>query len=183
MDGGGGGARSAHPRVEPLRTRARRGRLREPRLRGARPARQILRVPLRRAVGLDFRARDSVGAPFAHHPGVEPRFAYGYGEPGTKSYDLLVATGGLWGDAHHPALSETGGDFDGRWLFINDKAHGRLGKIDLKTFETVAITKIPNLQGAHGIAVVSPDTRYVYVDGELEVPIRTASPRPRTTTR
>ncbi|HEY7956635.1 MAG TPA: cupredoxin domain-containing protein [Polyangia bacterium] len=115
------------------------------------------------------------GIPSGRHlrtiPVFEPRFAYGYGEPGTKSYDLLVATGGLWGDAHHPALSETGGDFDGRWLFINDKAHGRLGKIDLKTFETVAITKIPNLQGAHGIAVVSPDTRYVYVDGELEVPI------------
>ena len=25
-----------------------------------------------------------------------------------------------WGDAHHPALSETKGDYDGRWLFINE---------------------------------------------------------------
>ncbi len=115
------------------------------------------------------------GIPSGRHirtiPVFEPRYAFGYGEPGTKSYEMLKNSGGFWGDAHHPALSETNGDFDGRWLFINDKAHGRLAKIDLKTFETVAITKIPNLQGAHGIAVVSPDTKYVYVDGELEVPI------------
>ena len=25
-----------------------------------------------------------------------------------------------WGDAHHPALSETKGDYDGRWLFVNE---------------------------------------------------------------
>jgi nitrous-oxide reductase len=115
------------------------------------------------------------GIPSGRHlrtiPVFEPRYAYGYGEPGTKTYEMLRASGGFWGDAHHPALSETGGDFDGKWLFINDKAHGRLAKIDLRTFETVAITKIPNLQGAHGIAVVSPNTSYVYVDGELEVPV------------
>ncbi|HEY4491005.1 MAG TPA: nitrous-oxide reductase, partial [Acidobacteriota bacterium] len=27
-----------------------------------------------------------------------------------------------WGDAHHPSLSETKGDYDGRWLFISDNA-------------------------------------------------------------
>src|SRR5688500_9740370 len=32
-----------------------------------------------------------------------------------------------WGDSHHPALSETGGKYDGRWLYINDRAHGRIG--------------------------------------------------------
>ncbi|HEY6909789.1 MAG TPA: cupredoxin domain-containing protein [Myxococcales bacterium] len=115
------------------------------------------------------------GIPSGRHlrtiPVFEPRYAYGYGEPGTKTYEMLEKSGGFWGDAHHPALSETGGDFDGRWLFINDKAHGRVGKIDLKTFDTVAITKIPNLQGAHGIAIVSPDSRYLFVDGELEVPV------------
>ena len=36
-----------------------------------------------------------------------------------------------WGDAHHPALSETDGKYDGRWLYINDRAHGRIGMVDL----------------------------------------------------
>ena len=36
-----------------------------------------------------------------------------------------------WGDSHHPALSETAGKYDGRWLYINDRAHGRIGMVDL----------------------------------------------------
>ena len=39
-----------------------------------------------------------------------------------------------WGDTHHPALSETGGDYDGRWLYINDRANGRMAMIDLRDF-------------------------------------------------
>src|SRR6185503_11510451 len=40
----------------------------------------------------------------------------------------------------------------------------------LDTFETDRILKIPNLQGAHGIAVVSPNTKYIGVNGEFEQP-------------
>src|SRR6185503_16014380 len=40
-----------------------------------------------------------------------------------------------WGDTHHPALSETKGDYDGQFLFIGDKANARLGVIDLRDFE------------------------------------------------
>ncbi|MHB8416681.1 MAG: Sec-dependent nitrous-oxide reductase [Myxococcales bacterium] len=115
------------------------------------------------------------GIPSGRHlrtiPVFQPNAAFGYGLPGTKSREWLEASGGLWGDAHHPAMSQTHGDYDGRWLFINDKAHARIGKIDLHRFETVAITKIPNLQSAHGIAVTPPDTKYLFVNGEFEVPI------------
>jgi nitrous-oxide reductase len=83
---------------------------------------------------------------------------------------LLEATGGLWGDTHHPMLSETRGVFDGRYLWINDLANGRLARIRLDYFEADRIIKIPNLQGAHGIAVVSPDTKYIVVNGEFEQP-------------
>ncbi len=40
----------------------------------------------------------------------------------------------------------------------------------LDLFEADRILKIPNLQGAHGIAAVSPDTKYIVVNGEFEQP-------------
>ena len=47
-------------------------------------------------------------------PVFEPRAGYGYANvPGTESYERLKATGGFWGDTHHPILSETGGNYDG----------------------------------------------------------------------
>lgn len=102
-------------------------------------------------------------------PVFEPRAGYGYANvPGTETYERLKATGPFWGDTHHPILSETNGDYDGRWLWINDKANSRIARIDLSTFETKQIQKIPNLYGTHGVAVVSPDTSYVIANGEFE---------------
>ena len=49
------------------------------------------------------------------------------------------------GDTHHPALSETDGDYDGQFLFINDKANARMAVIDLRDFETKQIVKNPNI--------------------------------------
>ena len=104
-------------------------------------------------------------------PVFEPRAAYGYAMLSTDPRrQLLDETGGAWGDTHHPMLSETDGVFDGRYLFINDLANGRLARIRLDHFEADHIIKIPNLQGAHGIAVVSPNTKYVVVNGEFELP-------------
>ena len=91
-------------------------------------------------------------------PVFEPRAAYGYAMHETDPRrQELVATGGLWGDTHHPVLSETDGVSDGKYLWINDLANGRLARIRLDYFEADRIIKIPNLQGAHGIAVVSPE--------------------------
>jgi len=106
-------------------------------------------------------------------PVYEPRAGYGYANnPGTDTYEMLASTGPMWGDTHHPILSETAGDYDGRWLWINDKANARVARIDLSTFETKVIRRIPNIEAAHGIAVISPDTSYVIVNGEFrhEIP-------------
>src|SRR6186997_182306 len=50
-------------------------------------------------------------------PVFEPRAAYGYAvhanDPRRRE---LEATGGAWGDTHHPAPSETNGVYDGRYL-------------------------------------------------------------------
>ena len=104
-------------------------------------------------------------------PVFEPRAAYGYAvHENDARRQELKATGGTWGDTHHPAPSEKDGVYDGRYLWINDLANARLGRIRLDVFETDRILKIPNLQGAHGIAVVSPDTKYIVVNGEFEQP-------------
>jgi nitrous-oxide reductase len=104
-------------------------------------------------------------------PIFEPRAAYGYAVlDNDPRHAELAATGGLWGDTHHPMLSETHGVPDGKYLWINDLANGRLARVRLDYFEADRIVKIPNLQGAHGIAVVSPDTKYIVVNGEFEQP-------------
>src|SRR4030095_16022855 len=104
-------------------------------------------------------------------PVFEPRAAYGYAmndnDPRRRE---LAETGGAWGGTHHPVLSETDGVPNGKFLWINDLANGRLARIRLDYFEADRIIKIPNLQGAHGIAVVSPSTKYIVVNGEFEQP-------------
>src|SRR5215813_3425691 len=102
-------------------------------------------------------------------PIFEPRAGLGYANnPGSESYKRLAATGPLWGDTHHPVLSQTDGRYDGKWLWINDKANDRVAKIDLRTFEVAEIKMVPNIQGAHGLAAYLPSCKYVFVNGELE---------------
>jgi nitrous-oxide reductase len=99
----------------------------------------------------------------------EPRAGIGYANnPGSESYKRLVASGPLWGDTHHPVLSQTDGRYDGRWLWINDKANDRVAKVDLRTFEVAEIKLVPNIQGAHGLAAYLPSCKYVFLNGELE---------------
>ncbi len=68
-----------------------------------------------------------------------------------------------WGDAHHPALSETNGEYDGRWVYINDRANGRLGMVDLRDFKVKQIVDVPNLQTSHGGMFVTPNSEYVHI--------------------
>jgi nitrous-oxide reductase len=76
-----------------------------------------------------------------------------------------------WGDAHHPALSETAGDYDGRWLFINDM-NARVARIDLRDFKTKQILgPIPNVSGNHASSFVTPNTEYAVVGSRFSIPI------------
>lgn len=104
----------------------------------------------------------------------EPWQGYGFGEKGT----LEVLEGGfargkpiLWGDTHHPALSETEGEYDGQFLFINDKANARLAVIDLRDFETKQIVKNPNAISDHGGGFVTPNTEYVVEGPQYATPV------------
>ncbi len=97
--------------------------------------------------------------------------ARGHGHDDESRQMLEEAGDYTWGDTHHPRVSQTDNDYDGRWLFINDKANGRMARINLKYFETDAIVDIPNQQGTHGACARMPDTDLVFGVGEYEVPI------------
>ncbi len=75
-----------------------------------------------------------------------------------------------WGDTHHPALSETGGEYDGRYLYINDRANGRMGMVDLKDFRTKQVLAIPNIETSHGGMFVTPNSEYVHISSKFPTP-------------
>ncbi len=100
---------------------------------------------------------------------TEAARGYGYDE---ETREMLEDSGGYtWGDTHHPRLSQTDNDYDGRFAYINDKANGRMARIDLEYFETDAIVDIPNTQGVHGACAQLPDTELIFGVGEFRVPI------------
>ncbi len=102
----------------------------------------------------------------------EPWQGWGYG----VNDDILKAGDvngkpNRWGDTHHPALSETNGDYDGQYLFINDKANARIAVIDLRDFETKQIIKNPVALNDHGGTMVTPNTDYVIEGGQYASPL------------
>ena len=101
----------------------------------------------------------------------EPWQGWGYGV-GEEILEQGYVNGkpNLWGDTHHPALSETEGEYDGEWLFINDKINARVGVIDLRDFETKQIIKNPLTISDHGGTFVTPNTEYVIEGGQYAVP-------------
>ncbi|OGE20698.1 MAG: cytochrome C [Candidatus Dadabacteria bacterium RIFCSPHIGHO2_12_FULL_53_21] len=76
-----------------------------------------------------------------------------------------------WADVHHPSLSETNGDYDGQFLFVNDKANARVAVIDLRDFETKQIIKNPNTISDHGASFVTPNTEYVIETTQYSAPL------------
>lgn len=96
-------------------------------------------------------------------------WGYGVGDDVLKE-GYVNGKANLWGDTHHPALSETNGDYDGQWLFINDKINARVAVIDLRDFETKQIIKNPLTVSDHGGTFVTPNTEYVIEGGQYATP-------------
>jgi nitrous-oxide reductase len=95
---------------------------------------------------------------------------YGYSE---ETKGMLETTFGNipWDDLHHTALSQTNGEDDGRWLFVNANNTPRVARVDLNTFETSEILQIPNSGGNHGSPFITSNSEYVLASTRFSVPI------------
>lgn len=116
------------------------------------------------------------GLPSGRHIFTIPVFSqaavsgWGYSE---ETKPMFQTTDGFvpWGDAHHPELSQTNGETDGRWVFINENNTPRIARIGLDDFKTQEIIEIPNSAGNHASSFVTPNTEYVSAATRFSVPM------------
>ncbi|MFT5861729.1 MAG: nitrous-oxide reductase [Flavobacteriales bacterium] len=99
-----------------------------------------------------------------------PTSGYGYSE---ETKPMLNTSHGFvpWDDSHHPDISQTNGELDGRWIFINGNNTPRIARISLTTFETEEIIEVPNSAGNHSSSFVTENTEYVVAGTRFSVPI------------
>ncbi len=101
---------------------------------------------------------------------VDAEKAWGFNE---ETKPMLQTSHGFipWGDSHHPDISQTNGELDGRWVFINENNTPRIARISLQTFETEEIIEIPNSAGNHSSSFVTENTEYVVAGTRFSVPV------------
>ena len=95
---------------------------------------------------------------------------YGYSE---ETKPMLNTSFGFvpWDDSHHPDISQTNGELDGRWIFINGNNTPRIARISLSTFETEEIIEVPNSAGNHSSSFITENTEYVVAGTRFSVPV------------
>lgn len=94
---------------------------------------------------------------------------WGYSE---ETKPMLMTSHGFtpWDDSHHPQLSRTDGQADGRWLFINANNTPRIARIDLGVFKTREIIELPNCGGNHASPFMTQNNEYVVGASRFSVP-------------
>jgi nitrous-oxide reductase len=76
-----------------------------------------------------------------------------------------------WDDLHHPDISQTNGELDGRWIFANGNNTPRIARVNLATFETDEIIEVPNSAGNHSSSFITENTEYVVAGTRFSVPV------------
>ena len=99
-----------------------------------------------------------------------PTSGYGYSE---ETVPMLNTSHGFipWDDLHHPDISQTKGELDGRWIFVNGNNTPRIARISLASFETEEIIEVPNSAGNHSSSFVTENTEYVVAGTRFSVPV------------
>lgn len=99
-----------------------------------------------------------------------PESGYGYSEESKAMFQTSYGEV-PWDDTHHIELSQTNGEFDGRWLFVNGNNTPRIARVDLTTFETVEILEIPDVAGLHCAPFITENSEYLVSGTRFSVPI------------
>lgn len=112
------------------------------------------------------------GVPSMRHirtvPVFSPDSATGYG---FDEHSKKLLGDYTWGDLHHPAFSETNGDYDGKYMFATDVGNSRAAAMNLETFTVKDIINVPNTSGPHCAAFVTENTEYMFLPTRFAVPI------------
>jgi nitrous-oxide reductase len=98
---------------------------------------------------------------------------WGYSE---ETKPMLNTSHGFvpWDDTHHPQLSKTDGQDDGRWLFINANNTPRIARLNLATFKTEEIIELPNVGGNHASPFATENTEYIVGNTRFSIPLDAA---------
>lgn len=100
---------------------------------------------------------------------VDPEKGWGYSE---ETKPMLNTSHGFvpWDDLHHVEMSQTGGEPDGKWVFVNGNNTPRLARVDLKTFRTAEIIELPNSGGNHSSPFGTENSEYIVAGTRFSVP-------------
>jgi len=102
----------------------------------------------------------------------EPWQGYGFDDEST----LMLKKGSLdntllkYGDMRFPALSETGGKYNGKYLFYSDGANSRIALLGLDDFETKQVLMHPLFINAYPGVAVSQGTEFIFQTSEFPTP-------------
>ncbi len=102
----------------------------------------------------------------------EPWQGYGYDDESS----LLLKKGSIdnrintYGDMRYPALSETDGKYDGKYLFYSDGANSRIALLGLDDFETKQVIQHALFTSCFPGVAVTPNTDYIIQTSQFPAP-------------
>jgi nitrous-oxide reductase len=110
----------------------------------------------------------------------EPWQGYGFDDESTLMLKKGTTDNRLpgYGNMHYPALSETAGKYDGKYLFYTDGANSRVALLGLDDFETKQVLMHPLFISTFPGVSVTQNTEYVIHTSQFPAPweLREADP-------